>query len=240
MQKLKEFLKSQDKIKMVVLTGAGISAESGIKTFRDNNGLWETHRVEEVATPEAFQKNEELVYRFYNLRRTQLLTCEPNEGHKALVEIEAMLGDDYFLITQNVDDLHERAGSKRLVHMHGEILKARCTVCEKVYDWKEDLDHTHKCVSCQNKLRPHIVWFGEMPFYMNEIYKLIQSCNLFVSIGTSGAVYPAAGFYQLAKQNNAFTVELNVEATGGMFDEVILGKASEAVEVLKDALLKCT
>lgn len=230
-----EFMMTESVMKkftsIVVLTGAGISAESGLKTFRDANGLWENHRVEDVASPEAFSRNPELVYRFYNLRRMQLLNeANANAAHAALAKFEQRFSGEFTLITQNVDDLHERAGSKPL-HMHGEILKARCTQSSEVFTWNGELDQSHKCACCNKagQLRPHIVWFGEVPFYMQLIMEKLSQCDLFISIGTSGHVYPAAGFYEVAKQAGAHTVELNLEpsANGSMFDEVHYGKATE-------------
>lgn len=219
--------------RIVVLTGAGISAESGLKTFRDNDGLWEDHRVEEVATPEAFIANPELVYRFYNLRRAALADAKPNGAHSALAILEQHLGDNFLLVTQNVDNLHEQAGSQRLFHMHGELTKARCTACGSIHNWSETLDASDVCPSCNQvaKLRPHIVWFGEMPLYMDEIYQALSQCDLFVSIGTSGNVYPAAGFYQHAKAYGATTIELNLEpsANAADFEDGHYGPATETV-----------
>src|SRR5688572_11753045 len=186
---------------IVVLTGAGISAESGIKTFRDNNGLWENHRVEDVCTPEAFTRNPELVQQFYNARRRQLVAeAKPNPAHAALADFERNFGGDFILITQNVDDLHERAGSRNLRHMHGELLKARCSKTQIVVPWTANITADTPCPCCSKTglLRPHIVWFGEMPLFMDEIEAALSRCDLFVSIGTSGQVYPAAGFVQMA------------------------------------------
>ncbi|MDN3640200.1 NAD-dependent protein deacylase [Simiduia curdlanivorans] len=217
--------------KVVVLTGAGISAESGLKTFRDNNGLWEDHRVEDVATPEAFAQNPALVYRFYNLRREGLLDAEPNAAHLALKDLEHALGHSFLLITQNVDNLHEKAGSRQLHHMHGELTKARCTHCHQVFKWQQNLDETDHCPACnsQGSLRPHIVWFGEMPLFMDEIYQALSQCELFIAIGTSGNVYPAAGFFDLARQNGAKTVELNLEPSlnASAFNEGLYGPATQ-------------
>ncbi|MCV6624012.1 MAG: NAD-dependent protein deacylase [Cellvibrionaceae bacterium] len=226
----------KDSRNIVVLTGAGVSAESGLDTFRDNGGLWEQHRVEDVATPEAFARNPELVQRFYNMRRSALLEkAKPNASHFSLAEFEknyrkAGLGD-FLLVTQNVDDLHERGGSERLLHMHGELLKIRCQQTGKVYTCKEEISVDRPCPCCQSpgQLRPDIVWFGEMPMFMDEIEQALLSCDIFVSIGTSGQVYPAAGFVQLAKAYGAHTVELNLEASGGQFDEGHYGPATEVV-----------
>lgn len=218
---------------IVVLTGAGISAESGIKTFRAADGLWENHPVEEVATPEGFERNPQLVHEFYNQRRRQLF-CEeikPNPAHTALAKFEHEHDGSFLLITQNIDNLHERAGSQNLLHMHGEILKMRCLNSKLVFDIQTDISFDTECRCCKSagNLRPHIVWFGEMPFHMNEINQSLENCDLFVSIGTSGNVYPASGFYQTAKIKKAHTVELNLERTGSSFDEQFYGLASEIV-----------
>lgn len=219
---------------IVVLTGAGVSAESGIKTFRDSNGLWENHRVEDVCTPEAFARNPELVQRFYNARRRQLVVeAKPNPAHIALAEFERSFKGKFTLVTQNVDDLHERAGSRNLFHMHGELLKARCSSTGKVILWRDDITVGAPCPCCNRAgaLRPHIVWFGEMPLYMDEIEEALAECDLFVSIGTSGQVYPAAGFVQVARNYGAHTVELNLEPSAGrsLFAERHYGPASETV-----------
>ena len=219
--------------KIVVLTGAGISAESGLKTFRDNNGLWENHRVEDVATPEAFAANPTLVYRFYNQRRQSLPETQPNAAHLALMELEHHLGRNFLLVTQNVDNLHERAGNRHLIHMHGELTKARCTRCEHVHRWLQHLDESHECPTRFHigSLRPHIVWFGEMPLQMEEIYQALADCDMFISIGTSGNVYPAAGFCQAAREYGAKTIELNLEPSvnAHTFDEGRYGPATIVV-----------
>lgn len=228
---------------VVVLTGAGISAESGLKTFRDNDGLWEGHRVEEVATPEAFQRNPMLVYDFYNMRREQLLSGEvqPNPAHQALANFEKQFGGDFLLITQNVDDLHERAGSKRMLHMHGELRKMRCSRTNQVFECSTSFDSTYACSCCNQagNLRPHIVWFGEIPLGMDIIDTAVSRCDLFVAIGTSGAVYPAAGLRQLADAYGAHTVELNMEPSlsGHQFDDADYGPASLVVPRFFDGLL---
>ena len=228
--------------KIVVLTGAGISAESGIKTFRDTNGLWEDHDINEVASPVGFQKDPELVYRFYNIRRRQASSCKPNAAHLALVELESLLGDNSFLVTQNVDSLHDLAGSKRLCHMHGELIKARCVKCEKIYYWPNNLDVHNCCVACEGTLRPHIVWFGEIPFHMKETTSLVAQCDIFVAIGTSGQVYPAAGLVRLAEESGAYTLEINQQDTGSGFDDVLEGLATkcvpEFVAAVKSAISK--
>lgn len=228
-------LKANPHPKIVILTGAGISAESGIKTFRDNNGLWENHSVEEVATPEGFAANPALVYRFYNERRGQLLSGEvhPNIAHTALAELEAALGDNCIVVTQNVDNLHERAGTQNLLHMHGALTWAKCVNSHQRLDWLDDLNSEHKCTCCQpqHAMRPDIVWFGEIPYYMDNIQQHLYEADIFVSIGTSGNVYPAAGFADFANQSGAYTIELNLEPSNGvsMFDESHCGLASELV-----------
>jgi len=200
---------------IVVLTGAGISAESGIQTFRAADGLWENHRVEDVASPEGFQRNKPLVHRFYNERRAQLLRPEikPNAGHLALADLEQRFAGEFLLVTQNIDNLHERGGSKNLLHMHGEALKSRCANSGKIFSSEGSLsvDDVCECCSQTGNLRPHIVWFGEMPLYMTEIENALMSCDLFIAIGTSGNVYPAAGFVQLANHAGAHTIEINLE-----------------------------
>ena len=217
---------------IVVLTGAGISPESGLATFRDQGGLWEQHRIEEVATPEAFEADPKLVQRFYNERRRKLLTVQPNQAHVALAELEARWPGDFLLVTQNVDDLHERAGSKNLVHMHGELRKARCLACATTSPWNGDLESESCCPKCglNGCLRPHIVWFGEAPFYLDRIYSALERCGLFVAIGTSGKVYPAAGFVE-AVDPSAHTVEINLDASavGSRFKERRVGQASASV-----------
>ena len=226
---------------IVVLTGAGISAESGIRTFRTADGLWEEHRVEDVATPEGFERNPTLVYDFYNQRRRQLLNdgIRPNAGHTALARFEHEFDGDFLLVTQNIDNLHERAGSRNVLHMHGEILKSRCVNSRLVFDASEDFTYDTHCRCCRSpgNLRPHVVWFGEMPFFMQQISEALESCDLFVAIGTSGNVYPASGFYQTAKIRGAYTVELNLEQTGSRFDRHLYGPASEVVPAFFQALL---
>lgn len=220
---------------IVVLTGAGISAESGIKTFRASDGLWEEHRIEDVATPEGFANNPELVQRFYNQRRRPLLddTVSPNPAHFALAKLESQFSGDFLLVTQNIDNLHEQAGSKAVRHMHGEILKMRCRRTGKIYPCLNDIAVVDKCECCgeEGNLRPHIVWFGEMPLYMDEIHRALSTCDLFVSIGTSGNVYPAAGFVEVANNAGAKTLEINLEASNvaSAFDEAIYGKAGQVL-----------
>ena len=227
---------------IVILTGAGISAESGLKTFRDNDGLWENHRVEEVATPEAFEQNPSLVYRFYNARRAQLQQDDvnPNAAHEALAKLEKAFGSNLMLVTQNVDDLHERGGSKSVYHMHGKLLSARCAITQQTFDWSDSFDHTTKCPCCNRvTLRPDIVWFGEMPMYMEEIYDALSKADVFIAIGTSGNVYPAAGFVQIAKESGAHTIEANLEpgVTNALFDESLTGPASHIVPQWVDQLI---
>ena len=227
---------------IVILTGAGISAESGLKTFRDNDGLWENHRVEEVATPEAFEQNPSLVYRFYNARRVQLQQDDvnPNAAHEALAKLEKAFGSNLMLVTQNVDDLHERGGSQSVYHMHGKLLSARCAITQQTFDWSDSFDHTTKCPCCNRvTLRPDIVWFGEMPMYMEEIYDALSKADVFVAIGTSGNVYPAAGFVQIAKESGAHTIEANLEpgVTNALFDESLTGPASHIVPQWVDQLM---
>ena len=227
---------------IVVLTGAGISAESGIETFRAADGLWANHPVDDVATPEGFERNPQLVYQFYNQRRRQLLSQEirPNPAHTALARFEHEFDGEFLLVTQNVDNLHERAGSDKLLHMHGELLKMRCLNSKLIFDINEDLDFDTHCRCCRSagNLRPHVVWFGEMPLHMNQINNALESCDLFVAIGTSGNVYPASGFYQAAKIRRVHTVELNLEETGSSFDTHVYGPATETVPQFFDQILQ--
>ena len=218
---------------VVVLTGAGVSAESGIRTFRASDGLWEDHRVEDVATPEGFARDPELVLRFYNERRRLLLTRAPNEAHRALAEFERRVAGEFLLVTQNIDDLHERAGTRKLSHMHGELLKGRCAKCEAVFAKTDDMRADDSCPECGESggARPHVVWFGEMPLELDKIYAALERCRLFVSIGTSGNVYPAAGFVRAARAVGARCVELNLEesAASDCFHESRRGRATEIV-----------
>ena len=227
---------------IVVLTGAGISAESGIETFRAAEGLWANHRVDDVATPEGFARNPQLVYEFYNQRRRQLLTPEisPNAAHSALAKFEHEFDGEFLLVTQNVDNLHERAGSQNLIHMHGELLKMRCLNSKLVFDVSEDFDYDTHCRCCRSagNLRPHVVWLGEMPLQMNRINSALENCDMFVAIGTSGNVYPASRFYQTAKIRKASTVELNLERTGSSFDRHVRGPATECVPQFFESLLR--
>lgn len=225
---------------IVILTGAGISAESGLQTFRASDGLWCGHKVEEVATPEGFAKNPALVQQFYNQRRAQLKQVEPNAAHAALAKLAGEWNGVVTLVTQNVDDLHQRAAANlsrqnySFYNMHGELKRARCAKTERVYEWNEDIAADTACDCCKEPgtLRPHIVWFGEMPFFMDEIYAALDRCDVFISIGTSGNVYPAAGFIQyLGMRGVAHTVELNLEPSQGShyFDENHFGPATKIV-----------
>ena len=227
---------------IVILTGAGVSAESGLSTFRGADGLWEGHRVEDVATPDAFARDPELVHAFYDARRAKLAEVEPNPAHRALARLDEEWLGELLLVTQNVDDLHERAGSKRLVHMHGQNNKAWCLACDGRVAWDGDMGIEAQCPSCGEGglLRPDIVWFGEMPYEMDRIDAAVRSCDLFVSIGTSGAVYPAAGFVQTARYCGAKTLEMNLEPSLGstLFDETRLGRASELVPHWVEELLQ--
>ena len=226
---------------IVILTGAGISAESGIQTFRDAGGLWEGHAVEQVAPPEGYEADPVLVHRFYNLRRAALSVVKPNAAHLALARLQNEYTGQVTVVTQNVDDLHERGGSSDVIHMHGELLSAFCTSCNRRWRQTEDLTVETPCPMCQTPggARPDIVWFGEMPYQMDRIEQALQSCDLFVSIGTSGAVYPAAGFVQLAHMYGAQTLELNLEPSQGsaFFGECRHGPATQLVPDWVDSRL---
>lgn len=230
--------------RVVVLTGAGISAESGIQTFRDGDGLWEEHRIEDVATPEGFAADPVLVHRFYNDRRAQLLSerISPGVAHLALARLEAELDGEMLLVTQNIDDLHERAGSRGVVHMHGELLRSRCLRCRAVVESRTAVDASTACPRCgwTGGLRPHVVWFGEVPLEMERIFAALEACDLFVAIGTSGNVYPAAGFVQVANQVGAHTVEINLQPSwvNTDFIESRLGLASVEVPRWVDEVLQ--
>ena len=227
---------------IVVLTGAGISRESGLHTFRDADGIWATVNIEEVATPEAFARNPARVHEFYNARRRGLVdpAIRPNAAHLALAAFEAGWAGDFLLVTQNIDDLHERAGSRHLIHMHGELLKATCQGCGAVLPWRKDLSVDLACPSCgvAGGMRPYVVWFGEMPMEMERIYAALEDCDLFVSVGTSGNVYPAAGFVEAARLAGARTVELNLEPSEGatLFAEAQYGPAATIVPAWFDRL----
>lgn len=226
---------------IVILTGAGISAESGIRTFRDANGLWQNYRIEEVASPEAFARNPELVHDFYNQRRRQLQepNIQPNGAHHALARLEAEWEGDFLLVTQNVDDLHERAGSRKLLQMHGSLIRALCLSCDERFEWRKDMSTNEVCPKCRTtgKLRPDIVWFGEMPYHMEVILEALNSCDLFISIGTSGVVYPAAGFAREAWK--ARRIEINIQDTdvSPLFHERRVGPASVEVPKFVEELL---
>jgi NAD-dependent deacetylase len=229
-----------------VLTGAGISAESGLGTFRDKQGegIWAKFDPMKLATPEGFARDPETVLAFYDLRRRNLLNAKPNAAHFALARLEAALaerGGALTLVTQNIDDLHERAGSERVIHMHGELLKARCGRCESVHLWLDDLTVTQSCPACGHAgtMRPHVVWFGEMPLAMDVIDRALRKADLFVAIGTSGAVYPAAGFVAEARAYGMPTCEINLEAADNadVFDDQRLGPASETVPAWVEELV---
>lgn len=226
---------------IVILTGAGISAESGVKTFRDADGLWEGHDIHEVATPEAFERNPALVQRFYDERRAQVQAVEPNAAHTALARLAQEFSGRVTLITQNVDDLHERAGSPNVIHMHGELLRAWCLACDRRAEWAGTLSDGPSCPHCSEiALRPDIVWFGEMPYHMDAIEEALATCDVFAAIGTSGVVYPAAGFAQVALSMGAHTVEHNLEtsAVTSIFAEVHSGPATKTVPEWVGELLK--
>ena len=225
---------------IVVLTGAGISAESGLATFRGPGGLWEGHRVEDVCTPKALAADPELVHRFYDARRAALATVAPNPAHDALARLDAEWGGELLIVTQNVDDLHERAGARRMLHMHGELLSALCARCGDRRAHAGDMTPGTACAVCgAPAVRPDIVFFGEMPYQMERIEQAIAAADLFVSIGTSGAVYPAAGFVQTARHYGADTLELNLERSAGSawFAESRLGLASELVPAWVEEIL---
>jgi NAD-dependent deacetylase len=229
---------------IVILTGAGISKESGLDTFRDKDGIWSRVRLEDVATPEGFRRDPDRVHAFYNARRRNLAEGDvrPNPAHEALARLERDWPGRVLVVTQNIDDLHERAGSRNLIHMHGELLKIRCQRCDQPFAWTGDLGTAEKCPDCYRvgTLRPHVVWFGEVPLDMGRIFEALSACSLFVSIGTSGHVYPAAGFVQTVRNlGRAHTVELNLEPSEGAsaFHESRLGPASELVPAFVEDLL---
>lgn len=230
---------------IVILTGAGLSSESGIDTFRGQGGIWEKYRIEDVASPDAFKQSPNKVHEFYNLRRRELADKNiiPNKAHEALAKLTNTLESQVLLVTQNVDNLLERAGAKGILHMHGELIKIRCENCADVRQWDEDISVDTKCPNCRVEgfLRPHIVWFGEIPFGLEMIYRALSHCDLFAAIGTSGAVYPASGFIQEARHGNCDrTVEINPERTeiSGFFDEIITGPATQTVPGFVDDLIK--
>lgn len=225
---------------IVVLTGAGLSAESGLDTFRDKDGIWSKYDWREVATPDGFRKNPALVHEFYNMRRRTHATVKPNMAHRALARLERE-HDSVTIVTQNVDGLHEAAGSQSLIHMHGEALRALCTACRETHPWLDDLSLTTFCPQCDMPgfMRPDVVWFGEMPYHMDRISQLLADAGLFISIGTSGHVYPAAGFVATARSHGAHTVELNLEPSEGatQFAEAHYGPATKIVPTFVDRLL---
>ena len=233
--------KISEKDFIMILTGAGISAESGIKTFRDSDGLWENHRVEDVATPEGFKKDPKLVWKFYKERYFQSLEVSPNLGHIALVDLENKFQDNFLLVTQNVDGLHTRAGSHRVIEMHGTLLTCFCTKCSKKYTIKEvDLEEIiPPCLACGKPLRPDIVWFGEMPYRMEEIYAALDKTTVFMSIGTSGNVYPAAYFIAQARQRGAKTIGVNLAEpeNSSYIDYFFQGKAGDILPSLVNLII---
>jgi NAD-dependent deacetylase len=230
--------------RIVVLTGAGISQESGLETFRDPGGIWSKVRIEDVATPEAYARDPDKVLAFYNMRRARHRnnTVSPNAAHEALARLEREWTGDVLIVTQNVDSLHERAGSANLIHMHGVHSHARCNGCGHVVAWEGDMTTADVCAACGTAggIRPHVVWFGEMPLEMDRIQAALRACDLFISIGTSGNVYPAAGFVRLVQSwGHAHTVELNLEPSLGasMFAESYYGPATKTVPAYVDAVL---
>jgi len=228
--------------RIVVLTGAGLSAESGLATFRDKNGIWAKHDYRKVATPEGFAANPELVHAFYNKRRRSLASARENDAHVALARLEHAFVGEVTIVTQNIDSLHEAAGSESIIHIHGQLLKALCSACGASHDWSDDLSVQTLCPSCGQSggMRPDVVWFGEMPYAMERIVAALSTCTMFLSIGTSGHVYPAAGFVQLANDAGAKTVELNLEPSqqANMFDESILGPATSVVPAFVDRVVQ--
>jgi NAD-dependent deacetylase len=223
-------LRSHDRL--FVLTGAGISAESGLATFRGSGGLWNGYRVEEVATPEAWVADPELVWRFYSMRRRDASAAKPNAAHEALATIEQMLGERFFLCTQNVDDLHERAGSKRLHHMHGSLFESRCIQCNRPFADKALYEiELPRCAECGDSVRPNIVWFGEIPFDMDRIYDKLDRATMLLVVGTSGSVYPAAGFVRIARAGGKFTIYIGPEEplNAEEFDEILTGTATKVL-----------
>ena len=229
------------KAKIVILTGAGISAESGVATFRDPDGVWSKFNLEDVATPQGFARDPAKVQDFYNMRRRQMGSVEPNAAHFALARLERELPSGVLLVTQNIDDLHERAGSRQLIHMHGELGRALCQACGQSSAWANDIAVQSKCPACGavGRLRPDVVWFGEMPYRMEEISEALGGCKLFAAIGTSGSVYPAAGFVEEARAAGALTVELNLKSAGSAsrFDEQLEGPATQVVPAFVERIL---
>jgi NAD-dependent deacetylase len=218
--------------RVFVLTGAGISAESGLATFRGSGGLWNGYRVEQVATPEAWEADPALVWKFYSMRRRDAMAAEPNAAHRALARLEDRMGERLFLCTQNVDDLHERGGSRRVHHMHGSLFESRCVECERPFADRAGYEQQLPvCVKCGAALRPHIVWFGEVPLDMEGIYRELERATHLLVVGTSGSVYPAAGFVRVARAAGAKTIYVGPEEplNVGEFDEIILGTAVEVL-----------
>lgn len=226
--------------KIVILTGAGISAESGLGTFRDEGGLWAQHRIEDVATPEGFARDPDLVMAFYNARRAQAATAIPNAAHKALARLQRGFDGEVVIVTQNVDSLHEKGGSRQVMHMHGQLAGALCGACGARWDAPSDMNKTDPCPQCRAPAtRPDVVWFGEMPYFMDDIFDHLAGADIFASIGTSGEVYPAAAFVTEANANGAHTIELNLDPSAGssQFAQTRLGRASQIVPAWVDSLL---
>ncbi|MCB1703403.1 MAG: NAD-dependent deacylase [Halioglobus sp.] len=227
--------------RIVLLTGAGVSAESGLSTFRDSGGLWENHDPMEIATPEAFARDPALVYRFYNARRNQLQQVAPNAAHCDIARLQAEFPGEVFLVTQNVDDLHERGGSPQVCHMHGELQRMLCLACRESFTARQDYDSSSRCPGCRapGALRPDIVWFGEIPYQMDTIESQLRNCDLFIAVGTSGVVYPAAGFVRQARAAGAMTIEINREASevSSFFQQQRCGCATSEVRSLVEELL---
>ncbi len=227
---------------ILILTGAGLSAESGLATFRDAGGIWAKYDYRDVATPQGFARNPDLVHEFYNMRRRDLHDVRPNAAHAALARLEHEYEGDVTIVTQNIDNLHEAAGSQNLIHMHGELFKSLCAHCNARRNWRDDLSTALACPDCGKTggLRPDVVWFGEMPYHMERIYEMLADADLFISIGTSGNVYPAAGFVAGASEAGAHTVELNLEPSQGasLFSEVVHGPATAVVPAFVDKLLR--
>ncbi|GAA5207752.1 NAD-dependent protein deacylase [Microbacterium kyungheense] len=233
-------MRQTGRMRIVVLTGAGISAESGVPTFRGPDGLWEGHRIEDVATPAGYDADPEAVLAFYDARRRALASVAPNAAHRALARLEGAIGDELLVVTQNVDDLHDRAGSRNLIHMHGELRRARCLACDARPEWQGDLIDRPRCPRCgERMLRPDVVWFGEMPYGLDRIEQAVVACDVFVSIGTSGEVYPAAGYVALAAAFGARTVELNLEPSDPVvpFDDARAGRAGALVPAWVEEVL---
>ena len=226
---------------IVILTGAGISAESGLATFRDEGGIWSQVRIEDVATPEAYRRDPDRVLAFYNMRRQGLAGADPNPAHEAIARLQRDYPGRVTLVTQNVDDLHERGGSPEVIHMHGQLARALCAACGHQWDWPGEMRGSDCCEACASAgtVRPDVVWFGEMPYHMDLIWQRIATCDLFVAIGTSGAVYPAAGFVAEARDRGVRTLEINLERSdnAALFDDRRLGPAGQIVPLWVDEIL---